>query len=354
LSVIIYLEKIRVLLTAVGHPTTPGIVNSLKNNGERDVDIIGTDSNEQNIISKLFEKKICVPTFNDPKYMSKILEICKKEKIDVYYARREEEALSSSLISKKFNKIGVKIISPASFKTLQISCNKAKFHKFFERKNIQHANYGIIKKIKDIEEVGEKLGYPKKKVIIKPSFSVGGRGTVLIDSKMKYDPNFRDTGISRFTMNQFLQLFENEKIPTELIMMEFLPGKYFSVDVLSYKGKPYYIIPKTRDSGNPSYTTMGKIELNQKVIQLAKKVCNSFKFSYLQNYEMKMNENDKPIIYDINPRGGASLSFCTAAGVNLMYFAVKLALGEKIPLNNKIKSGLIMKRAMTEYFENGR
>ena len=118
------------------------------------------------------------------------------------------------------------------------------------------------------------------------------------------------------SLNSFIDMLmplkSDKFIP--LLMMEYLPGTYYSVDVLSRDGQPYYVIPKIRIEGTASNTTVGQVDLNPGVIELATMACNAFNFSYLQNYEMKLNRDGKPRIYDINQRGGASLALCAAAG----------------------------------------
>ena len=144
------------------------------------------------------------------------------------------------------------------------------------------------------------------------------------------------------SLNSFIEMLRPLK-PDEfspLVMMEYLPGTYYSVDVLSRDGQPYYVLPKIRIEGTASNTTVGQVDLSPDAIELATMVCSAFNFSYLQNYEMKLNKDGKPRIYDINPRGGTSLALCAAAGVNIAYYAVKMAVGEEVPqkqIQDKVK-----------------
>jgi predicted ATP-grasp superfamily ATP-dependent carboligase len=135
----------------------------------------------------------------------------------------------------------------------------------------------------------------------------------------------------------------------EHIAMEYLPGTYYSVDVLSKDGDAFYAIPKIRVQGSASNTTVGEVDLNADAMALARRVCAAFGFSYLQNYEMKVAADGHPRVYDINPRGGTSLILCAAAGANIAYYAVKLALGEEIP-RRPITNGVRMLRYYGEYF----
>lgn len=271
------MNDIKVLLTAVGHPTSPGIVSSLKNNGERNLKVVGVDSDPSGIIAKFFDSFYKVPCFSDHQYLDKILKICESESVDVYYPRREEELLLSNQRKKEFLKIGTKLIVPGSEEMLKISCNKINFHRFFKKHGIPYAQFRIIKKVDEIEKYVKELGFPLYDVFLKPAFSVGGRGAIIIKEHVTYDPSYRFDGIQTATLKTVLDMFSNYKKNTfpELIAMEFLPGKYYSVDVLSSNGNPFYIIPKIRIQGTPSNTMIGKIDLNPSVIELAKNVCKS-------------------------------------------------------------------------------
>lgn len=353
------LKEIRVLISAIGHPTTPGVVESVKNNGEREVKVIGVDMNPSVIIKNVLDGFYEVPSYSDPElsdpyYIDSILKICKKEKIDVYYAQQEEEGIFSSKRKQEFEDLGIRVIRPASHEILEISNNKRKFHELFKKENIPHSNFRVINEFNELEEKILELGYPTKNVFLKPAVSVGGRGAVLVSEDIAYHKFERGESSPKYNLKTIKEMFskiDQKKFP-ELIAMEYLTGEYFSVDVLSKKGDIIYSVPKKRIKGNASNTTIGQIELNEKVLEQAKKACEIFSFSFLQNYEMKMNENEEPMIYDINPRGGASLAFCKAAGVNLMYYAIKMALGEEFPRDNKIKNNLKMIRGFHEYYEN--
>ena len=53
--------------------------------------------------------------------------------------------------------------------------------------------------------------------------------------------------------------------------------------------------------------------------------------------------------FDFNPRIAASVAFCSAAGANLIYFALKMALGEEVP-KVEVKDGVMMLRYFKELY----
>jgi hypothetical protein len=58
-----------------------------------------------------------------------------------------------------------------------------------------------------------------------------------------------------------------------------------------------------------------------------------------------------PLPFDFNPRVAASVAFCSAAGANLIYFALKMALGEEIP-KIEVKDGVMMFRYFKELYSS--
>ena len=61
------MRDIRVLLTAAGSPSAPGLIKCLKNNGERNIFVIGTDMKADATINQMcdegcsssFSNKLC-------------------------------------------------------------------------------------------------------------------------------------------------------------------------------------------------------------------------------------------------------------------------------------------------------
>ena len=53
--------------------------------------------------------------------------------------------------------------------------------------------------------------------------------------------------------------------------------------------------------------------------------------NYNVNIQIKLSKSGQPKVVEINPRMGGSIALSAAAGVNLPYFAIKLALKEKLP-----------------------
>jgi carbamoylphosphate synthase large subunit len=67
------------------------------------------------------------------------------------------------------------------------------------------------------------------------------------------------------------------------------------------------------------------------------------------NIEFACDKKGVPLPFDLNPRVAASVAFCTAAGANLLYYALKMALGEDVP-KLEVKDGVMMLRYFKELY----
>lgn len=346
------MRDLNVLVPSIGRPTHPSLCKCLRDNGERHIRIVGVDIDADGLGPHLADRFYKVPPRKDPGYIDVILDICAREKTDVYYALGEEEAIASAGRRPAFEAIGTRVITPGTPEMLAIATNKCLWHEYFEQQGIPHADFRKVGSVDAVAAAARELGYPGCDVVFKPAVAKGGRGARIITARdlteEYYSTNSGEPRMSLETFVDMLSPLRDGKF-APLLAMEYLPGTYYSVDVLSRDGRVIYAIPKLRLSGSASNTTVGQVDLNPATIELAGTACRSFQFSYLQNYEMKLDRRGRPQIYDINPRGGASLTLCAAAGVNIAYYAVKMAVGEEVP-RKEIRDKVKMIRFYDEHF----
>jgi carbamoyl-phosphate synthase large subunit len=349
------MNTVRVLIPSVGHPTMPSLLRVLRDNGERRVEVVGVDMDPDGTGPCIADAFYEVPPSSGRDYMDRILEICDAARIDVYYALGEEDAIGASERIGEFAAAGVRVIRPGTPEMLRIATNKARYHQFFQSCGVPCAKFRVVSAYDQLESAVRELGYPDEDVFLKPAFSRGGRGAQVLSARELGGATLdaREGDVPERSLEALLDALaplETGRFP-ELLAMEFLPGTYYSVDVLSWEGQPYYVIPKTRIRGTASNTIVGEVNLDADVTALAAQVCEAFGFSYLQNYEIRLDKNGEPRVYDINPRGGASLVLCAEAGANIAYYAVKLALGEKVP-HVSVRDKVRMLRYYQEVFQH--
>src|SRR5437764_9244085 len=71
------------MVTASGAPGTAALVRGLRENGEREVRLVGTDMSERSIGRQLCDAFHIVPAGSDPGFTDAMLEIVEQEHVDV-------------------------------------------------------------------------------------------------------------------------------------------------------------------------------------------------------------------------------------------------------------------------------
>src|SRR5207302_7657106 len=77
------LRAITVMVTASGAPGTAALLRGLRENGEREVRLVGTDMSERSIGKHLCDAFHVVPAGSDPAFADALLAIVEREQVDV-------------------------------------------------------------------------------------------------------------------------------------------------------------------------------------------------------------------------------------------------------------------------------
>ncbi len=229
---------------------------------------------------------------------------------------------------KEFEKINAKVaISPRS--AIELSNNKHELMKTSKKFGLPTAKFHLVNNSSDLEKYARELGWPSKQLVVKPPVSSGMRGLRIIDEKFDRKNSF----YSEKPTDVYLKLDEfkeivGEKFP-ELLLMEFLPGKEYSVDIL--KANNMIIVPRSRDLIRTGITFNGTVEKNEQIIDASAKLSEKIGLKYAFGFQFKLDENGTPKIIECNPRIQGTMVLSTLAGANIIYGAVKHALGEDVP-----------------------
>ena len=128
-------KDLTVLMSATNSNTMPGVYRCFKNNGERNIRVVGMDMTSDPSAQYIVDKFYQVPPVNDDKYIDSVLEICKKEKVDIYFPSISSEVLKVSKRRKEFEEIGT-ILSVSEEESILIANNKLHTYRVLEKAGI--------------------------------------------------------------------------------------------------------------------------------------------------------------------------------------------------------------------------
>lgn len=344
------MKDITVLITAAGNVFMPGTTACLKNNGERNIRLIGADMNDDPTMLEMVDAYYPVPRGDDPTYVDVLLEICKKEKVDVVLPIMSVELNVLAENKERFESEGVRV-SVSCLDSLWIANDKLALFDYMKANGLPCADYAAVDSVAELEKAALSLGYPNKRVCVKATNSSGSRGFRILDAnRSKYDMFFNEKPSSSFiTLDELKSILsEREEFPT-LMVMEYLPGTEYTVDLLADDGRVLYNCCRESTHMENSIMLDGIIVDNKAVLKLCEQVVEALKLDGNIGFDVKEREDGTPVIMECNPRITAGIPAFAAAGVNLPYLCVKKLLGEKLP-SVMPKIGLKMKRRWMEMY----
>ncbi len=341
------MKDLCVLVTAAGNVFMPGTLKCLKENGERIIRVIGADMSSDDSILQMCDAAWQVPRCSDPGYINALLEICRKEKVDVLLPIMSAELNALAENRKSFAEIGT-TVSVSALEALSIANNKLSLFDFMKKNDLPCAKYHAVHSREELKKYAELLGYPEKKVCVKATDGSGSRGfRILSETASRLDMFLHEKPTSGvITLKELLDILEEADDFPELLIMEYLPGEEYSVDLLADHGK--VLISCCRKSLRMENSIMLEAVVvdDPAVIDLCTQVTEALKLDGNIGFDIRKREDGTPFIMECNPRITAGIPYFTLAGVNLPYLCVKKLMNEELPQVSPMVGTVIRRRWM--------
>lgn len=340
-------NKLNILITTVGGMTSPDILRAYKDCDEFEINLIGVDAFEFAVGKKFVDIFELSPNsvVNEKLFVEFIQEMVKKYKVDVVIPCGNEDNLA---LSKYSELVSCKIMV-SSYDSLIKAYDKGTVYKELTEHIPEHApRYEIVNNYEQFMISIKKLGYPNNKVVIKPRFGRGGRGVYILCNKFNFQNVFESKPITEYPLEFFEKILRDENKFDDLIIMEYLDEPYYSVYSISNNGENIFSLNHIREWGNASQTFRGRVCYDVKIENLAAKIIEKFNLSYTNNIELATSSDGRIVLFDLNPRIGASSGIDKDIGFNFPLEALKLLLGSNITVD---KSKFEKPKIFLRYFD---
>lgn len=165
------------------------------------------------------------------------------------------------------------------------------------------------------------------KGVAKPNFGRGGKGVIITD----------DQGVLDACLGAGYSL------------QKFIDGDEYTVDALTgLDGSFLFAVPRLRIQAN-GVSVIGKIAMDEEIIDLARQVVSKFKFAGPINIQViRERDTGKLYIIEVNPRLSGSCMFTVMAGFDILDATIKLWERKPFVPPSKIENGLIIRRHYVE------
>ena len=266
------------------------------------------------------DKTYLVPSIMDEfNYIQSLLDICKKENIDMLLSFYDLDYFVISKYINEFKSIGViPIIS--SFEVNSIAFDKFKTYQFLKNNGFNTPKTWLSKDYTKLR----KIDFP---VIVKPRFGFGSKYIQLANNHDEIE--------------FFLRYYKDN----ELIIQEFLEGEEYSFDILSdLNSRTIVAVTKRKIKMRAGETDQGYAIHNDRLTNLAYRLSQQLKHVGPLDVDFFM-VNDEPFILEFNPRFGGGYPITHLAGVDftkLIIDMVKGNLDDNYSIYQRYKSGNVM------------
>ena len=324
------MRSIKILVTGAGAPGVKGTIYSLKNNSDkRNVVIIGTDMNDDVVGKYICDKfRVIPPAKNSDEYLFALLNICKKDKVDVLLPQNtfELEILANNV--SKFENIGTKVVT-ATKTSIDIANNKYLLMKTCKRLGVPVGDFYKVNSFDELISKAKILGWPKANIVVKPPVSNGTRGVRIISESIDRKKMFySEKPTTLYTKMNDLKNIIGDSFP-DLIVTEFLPGKEYTVDVFKDDNN-ITVIPRVRHQVRSGITFSGEAVKHDDIIKYCKLISEKLNLENCFGFQFKLDKNNVPKILESNPRIQGTMVLATIANANIIYASVKKVLGEEV------------------------
>lgn len=338
-------KDITILMSATSSPTMPGAYRGFKNIKERKVKVIGVDMTEDPSAKYLVDVFYKVPPVSHHSYIDTILEICKNEKVDIYFPSISAEVTKVADRRQEFEDLGVKV-SISNLRSVEIANNKLLTYQTLEKAGIPVPKYYAVRSSEDFVNGCKYMGYPDKPVCLKIVDGSGSRGVRIIDAnKSRYDIFANEKPNSFYTSYEdMLSILRSASKLKEMMLVEFMHGPEYTVDLLADKGNVLYIGGRVNEKSLMSIAMESVVKKDEAAFKIAKDVVRLLEMDGNIGFDFMRNEFEDPVLMDINPRTTATISLFAAAGLDLRYLRMKQLLGEEMPKVAAIEGTRVRRR----------
>ncbi len=324
------MKDINVLFTCIGGPIVPYLLKALKGSKLMNVRIVGTDMSESPVGLPFVDSFAQLPAGNDPAYVESVFDLARKENIDVIIPCSDEEALSLCADQQQFFDEGIIPCVPTA-DMARIMENKADMYDHVASLGLSLPEYHRVSTVDELQVAAEAMGYPEKDFVIKPTVARGGRGVWVVRKETRSLASMAQAlTVDAVELETLLQAARRAPFPEHIVMPN-LTGDMFDVDTLALGGETYYQVPRRRFHVRTTPFRGCWIEENRAVLELAGKLQDALKLPYLFDYDIILDQDDKPWLLEVNPRMSASVAVSVLSGVNLVEYLVLLATGQDVP-----------------------
>jgi carbamoyl-phosphate synthase large subunit len=312
-------RAITVLVSASGAPGTAALLRALRENGERELRLVGTDMSEQAIGRHLCDAFHVVPRGSDPGFADAMLDVCEREGVDAVLPQSSFDLLGLAEAKDRFGDVAVLVSAPEAIRR---SNDKAESYAMLDSIGVRGPAWRRVRGGSAVAAAARELGYPERDVALKPVFSSGSRGFRILSASADRSAQLLTNrpGVAEALRLEDLVELLPDGDENELLVMELAAGKERTIDGIAEGGRILLGHPKTREAMRAGLAMYFETLDDPWLMDVAERIVAELALDHFFNIQL-VGEH----VIEINPRISTVVY---QEDLNLPYLGVKRALGE--------------------------
>ena len=305
------------LVSAAGAPGTAALLRALRENGERNVRLVGTDMGERAIGRLLCDAFHRVPAGSDPGFPDAVRELVEREGVDVVLPQSSFDLQGLAAHREDFP-VPVIVSAP---ETIRRSNDKAESYELLHRIGVPAPEFRRVNGAQAVEAAAHELGYPERAVCFKPVFSSGSRGFRILDPTVDraHQLLYERPGAVAMRLEEAVELLPDEGGP-DLLVMELATGGERTIDGIADGKRILLGHLKTREAMRAGLAMYFVTLDGDELMAIADRIVAELQIEHFFNIQLVGAH-----VIEINPRIS---TIVYQADLDLPYLGVKRALGE--------------------------
>ena len=294
--------------------------------------VVGIDMKEMSFNHNAVDCFYQVPKCTDEKYIDSVIDVCKKEDIDIVVSFSSLDIVPFIKNRTRFDEIGVVVALGNNIGTVLANEKNT----FFE----------CCKKI------GAKI--PKTSDFIYDSVSLK---KWMIDNNVnsvvtKVADSTGAKGMGMYSISD-LDSHDDFEFYEPVIAQEFLSGAEYSVDCFCEHGKVLFGCTKINYAMDLGVSIYSEVVDRKDIVDLCIPICNEFELDGLVGFDLKEDNNGNVYVIECNPRPTATISLIAKAGVNLRAHLLEYYSSGHTAFDEKLNCGMKIARFREDYYFEG-
>jgi len=313
-----------VVVTASGAPGTAALLQALRENGERQVRLVGTDMSDQAVGRHLCDAFHRVPRGSDPAFADTVLDIARRERAAAVLPQSSFDLPGLAAARERFAEEGIAMLV-ASPEAVARANDKAESYAMLDAIGVRGPAWRRVAGTEAVTRAAHELGYPDRELALKPVFSSGSRGFRILSASADRREQLLTNrpGVAEAMRLQDLLAALGPGDETELLVMELATGKERTIDGISAGGRVLLGHPKTREAMRAGLAMYFETLDDPGLVEIAGKIVAELGLDHFFNIQL-VGEH----VIEINPRIS---TIVYQEDLNLPWLGIKHALGEISP-----------------------